>query len=416
MKTLYPTVKTAAVTFLLFIGFIFSSHLSFGQFVFKNSKIANNGADGAIGTVYRFPKIAAGIDALVSIDSLVNGSSLKEIDQQGTGFNDAFQPRIQSGNDGVSYIVFTVRFVVENTNTLKNIPLLTVTNLDLDGNPSLKEMCEFNMDGGIVTFMSNTPEIKVTGADKKFLGQNVAGVEYPGIDTTADAVMFKVRRANVSRFTIRLGAISNNSNAARQYSVYFKDFGITNAVSLPLTLLNFDAFLKTDKVNLSWTTTEQRNFSHFILQRSSDARNFKEVMMLMTDPVSITSVNNYTYTDKISDANATTMYYRLQMVDVDGKFQYSPIRMIRLNATNNITVQTFPNPATSELRVMIPASWQEKSTVYEIYNSNGILVSRTNVARAAQVQQLNVQSLGSGNYIIRVTNGSEISSSKFIKL
>lgn len=413
MKTFYSTVKSVTIAALLLIASI----ASFGQLSFKNSKIDNNGADGEVGTIYRFPKVTAGVDALVRIDSLVNGSSIVEIDQSGVGFTDAFQPRIQSGGEGISYAVFTIRFVEENTNNTKFLSSVTATNLDLDGNPNLKEMCEFNMDGGTASFMSNTPEIKVTGAAKKFFGQNVAGVEYAGIDTTADAVMFKVKRDNISQFSVRLGAlVTSNSSAARQYSVYMKDFVITNATSLPLTLLNFDAVLKTDKVNLTWTTTEHKDFSHFILQKSTDARNFKDVMTLLTDPVSLTSINNYNYNDNISDAGSTVLYYRLQMVDVDGKFQYSPIRMIRLNTKNNITVQTFPNPVTTELRVMIPSNWQEKNTAYEIYNNNGVLVSRTNVARAAQVQQLNVQSLGSGNYIIRVTNGSEVSSSKFIKL
>jgi hypothetical protein len=89
--------------------------------------------------------------------------------------------------------------------------------------------------------------------------------------------------------------------------------------------------------------------------------------------------------------------------------------MVRLNAVNTVKIQTFPNPVITELRVTIPANWQEKTTTYEIYNSSGSLVKRSQIARAAQVQQINVQSLGSGNYIIRVTNGQEVSSSKFVK-
>jgi hypothetical protein len=184
--------------------------------------------------------------------------------------------------------------------------------------------------------------------------------------------------------------------------------------SLPVTLLNFDAILKTDKVNLSWTTTDHTNFSHFVLQRSTDGKDFKDVMTMMTDATLNSAVNQYNYKDDVSGMS-NVVYYRLQMVDVDTKFQYSPVRMVRLNAANTVKIQTFPNPVTSELRVTIPANWQEKTTTYEIYNSNGSLVNRTQIARAPQVQQLNVQNLGSGNYIIRVTNGQEVSSSKFVK-
>lgn len=185
--------------------------------------------------------------------------------------------------------------------------------------------------------------------------------------------------------------------------------------SLPLTLLNFDAILKSEKVNLNWATTEHKNFSHFVLQRSTDGKNFKDVMTLMTDNSTTSSVNQYNYKDDVSQISTTVVYYRLQMVDLDSKYEYSPIRLVRLNASNMVQIQTFPNPVTSELRVTIPANWQEKTTTYEIYNSNGSLVNRTQIARAVQVQQLNVQTLGSGNYIIRVTNGQEVSTSKFVK-
>ncbi len=136
---------------------------------------------------------------------------------------------------------------------------------------------------------------------------------------------------------------------------------------------------------------------------------------MMTEEVSYSSVNQYSYKDDVAGVNATVVYYRLQLNDLDGKQQYSPVRLVRLNAANKVQIQAFPNPVTSELRIMIPTNWQERTTVYEIYNNNGMLVSRTQVAKAAQVQQLNVQTLGAGNYIIRVTSGVEVSTSKFVK-
>lgn len=86
--------------------------------------------------------------------------------------------------------------------------------------------------------------------------------------------MFKVSKNNISQFTVRLGAVvSNNSLAARQYSVYMKDFQISNPASLPLTLLNFNAVSKdNNKVDLNWMTTDHKNFSHFELERSTDGK------------------------------------------------------------------------------------------------------------------------------------------------
>lgn len=137
-------------------------------------------------------------------------------------------------------------------------------------------------------------------------------------------------------------------------------------------------------------------------------------MMMMTESNS-SAQKSYNYRDNTEGLNAKIVYYRLRLVDADDRFAYSPVRMVRFATDNKIQVQTFPNPVTTELRVQIPAQWQDKATVYEIFNSNGVMVQRTQVARASQIQQLNVQSLGSGNYIVRVVNGTEMNTARFIK-
>lgn len=267
--------------------------------------------------------MTANIDALVRIDSLINGASVVEIDQSsGFGYDDAFQPKIMSGGNGKSYAVFTISFVWTNTSLTAMLASLTATNLDLDGNMNLKEFCEFDMSGGIASFMSNTPEINVTGAAGKYYAENVGGIEYSGIDTSADAVMFKVHKNVLSQFNVRLGAkVSNNSQAARQYSVYMKDFQITNAVTLPVSLLQFQATLKDKSTSLTWTTTNHFNFSHFVVEKSTDARNFSEAVMVM-GAESTTAQSSYTYKDDLKNSTSKTVYYRLRMVDIDQKFTY----------------------------------------------------------------------------------------------
>ncbi len=417
METRFPTVLKAAHSCVIILSFLLLSFNSSAQLQFKNAaKIPSAYADGAVGASYKFSNVTTGVDAIVTIDSIINNASLVTFDESGTGYEDAFQPMIKSGNNGYSYIIFSFRFVVQNSNTSIFLANLTCTNLDLDGNSNLKEMCEFDLGGGLATFESNTPEISVSKINDKYMGINVRGVTYNGIDTSAQAVIFKVKKSNIAEFKVKLGAfVSNNASANRQYSVYMKDFAMNNPFTLPLTLLNFDAMLKAEKVQLNWSTTNHKDFSHFILQKSNDGRNFKDVMTVMTDDTDFTTVHQYGYKDDVSKANESVIYYRLQMIDANLKYEYSPIRMVRLNAANTVKIQTFPNPVVSELRIMIPAAWQEKNVTYEIYSGNGALLNRVQKNNAVQIQQLNVSSLGSGNYIIRVTNGQEISTSKFIK-
>lgn len=172
MKTLYFFFRSGRIlTSILIVQFFFTSLLSNAQLKFVNL-VHEGGTDKQVGAIYRAKSVYTNIDALVRIDSLVNNATIVDIDQTNVGFNEAFQPRIQSGGTGVSYAVFTIRFVKANSNTIEFLGLFTATNLDLDGNNNLKEFCEFDLGGGgNAVFMSNTPEIMVMNKSGRYYGQ-----------------------------------------------------------------------------------------------------------------------------------------------------------------------------------------------------------------------------------------------------
>jgi hypothetical protein len=413
MKTIYTSVQQTVIALFIISASAFLSLTAKAQLNFNNPVLIS-GTDLEAGAVYRYSNVAPNTNGTLTIDSVIGGATLLHLDDNGMGFAGGFQPMIKSGGKGISYVVFTFRFTNATNGNPVEFSNLVTDMLDIDGNNNLNEMSDLELGGGNPNIIKKGVDLSVNISGNHIYASNAAGIEIGGIDTSATQVAYQAIQTNVSSIRVRFGVTNQSgSQATRQYSLYYRNFVFANG-SLPLTLLNFDAILRTDKVNLTWITTEHKDFSHFVLQRSTDGKNFKDVMTLMTDNVTSSSVNQYNYKDDVSGMS-NVVYYRLQMVDVDTKFQYSPVRMVRLNAANTVKIQTFPNPVTSELRVTIPANWQEKTTTYEIYNSNGSLVKRTQIARAPQVQQLNVQSLGSGNYIIRVTNGQEVSSSKFVK-
>jgi hypothetical protein len=197
-------------------------------------------------------------------------------------------------------------------------------------------------------------------------------------------------------------------------------FSQTNSTNLPLSpsqpvsVLMFQVNLKEKNALLSWTTTNHYNFSHFIIEKSNDAKNFKEATVLFPTEAA-SAENSFKYKDNLLNNSEKTTYYRLKMVDINGKASYSETRMVRMIEENKLQISTFPNPAINEVRVMIPTDWQEKLVTYEIYSNTGVLVQRHQNKEAAQVQQLNVQQLNSGNYLLKVNNGTTSTTSNFIK-
>ena len=73
------------------------------------------------------------------------------------------------------------------------------------------------------------------------------------------------------------------------------------------------------------------------------------------------------------------------MVDLDGKFRYSDIAVIRLSNEQK-TILTYPNPSVSELKVTIPNEWQNKPVIYSMYNTNGVLVKQKQNSNAGQTE------------------------------
>lgn len=412
-----PTVNNFCTAVILTVVFLFSGKSTIAQLVFRNGTLETpSNTNLKAGSVYRFSQVAPNVDALVRIDSLVNGAAVTAIDVSNTGYNDAFQPSVRPGNIGLSYAVFTVSFVRQATSTSVFLNSVTATTLDLDGSALVKEMSEIDMNGGTSTFMSNNPQISVSLLTGKFRGINLLGRDYSGIDTTAHEVMYKVQRNNVSSFKVRFGSLTTGlSSSARMFSVYMKEFQIANATTLPVDLLNFQVTLKDKSANLSWTTTNHYNFSHFVIEKSTDAVTFSEAAILFAATTSAAE-NTFTYNDNLKNATAKTFYYRLKMIDTDGKYSYSDTRIIRVTAAATATViSTFPNPMVSEVRVMIPENWQDKKVVYEIYNTTGVLLQRHIANKAAQIQQLNVQTLSSGTYVLRVSSANETTTTKLIK-
>ncbi|MBK7560992.1 MAG: T9SS type A sorting domain-containing protein [Chitinophagaceae bacterium] len=80
-----------------------------------------------------------------------------------------------------------------------------------------------------------------------------------------------------------------------------------------------------------------------------------------------------------------------------------------------MTILTYPNPVTNEVRITIPANWQNKKVVYELLNANGQTAKKTVTTGSSQTETMNVSSLNSGLYIVKVTCEGQSAIQKIIK-
>ncbi|MGK2861091.1 MAG: hypothetical protein ACSLE0_04115 [Chitinophagaceae bacterium] len=81
----------------------------------------------------------------------------------------------------------------------------------------------------------------------------------------------------------------------------------------------FTAQLKTDKVDLKWAATSEKNISHFSIEKSSDGKNYNQAGIVFAFGNSSEPMM-YPFIDKSIDSdNEGVIYYRISAVDNNGK-------------------------------------------------------------------------------------------------
>ena len=119
------------------------------------------------------------------------------------------------------------------------------------------------------------------------------------------------------------------------------------SASLPVILTNFSVEDNQGDIELSWSTEIEIATEKFIVERSQTGQHFESIAE-KTSEGSPTTGNDYKVTDPkpiIGDN-----YYRLKIVDLDGSFNYSNIRLIRVKSAESI-ITVYPNPAVSRERI-----------------------------------------------------------------
>ncbi len=423
-----PSFKTAILTiFILAIAFNLSAQSVSGAngLVFKNPELQTaNSTNLKVNSIYKFSNVLPNVYALVKIDSLVGGAKVTKIDDNTArlGYVDAFQPEIQiPSGTGRAYAVFSFTFYNALTNAVQSIDSLNGTAVDIDGNARLKEFAEINLGGGNASYMGTTLDISLLNLLLgKFRGENILGIERTDIDTSAMGNMYSVRKSNVNSFTTKFGATTllNSGSTDRQYSLYMKGFNYPDQqIVLPIKLEFFNATLASaKKVDLKWASLMEENASHFVVERSVDGTNYSDVAMVFAMGNS-NARNVYSYPDNIGNLSATVIYYRLRMVDVDGKTDYSAVRTVRVSKPNEniVSILTYPNPVVSDLRVTVPANWQNKQVSYEVINAAGMVVNRKMVSAASQTENFDFKAMQPGVYVVKVVCGTEVAQQKIVK-
>ena len=95
-----------------------------------------------------------------------------------------------------------------------------------------------------------------------------------------------------------------------------------STIILPTELRSFFSDCDGETENIKWETISEENVSHFILESTHDGLLFEPVKKVQAVGNSH-SANQYEV--RLDPTTSATRLYRLKMVDIDGKFEYSSL-------------------------------------------------------------------------------------------
>lgn len=222
--------------------------------------------------------------------------------------------------------------------------------------------------------LNNIPSVGNWVADFYEASQNPMGLaggftktERPLRLWTADFGVFGINASNISSIAYFKISLNGNSDVA---FVAYNNSAFNVGLILPTKLTSFTATSANNAIDLNWQTASENNTSKFIVERSYDGSSFMPIGTVKAAGVSNIR-RNYSFTAPAYNGRS---YYRLKMTDLDGQSTFSTVVSVNSGASTDISVNIYPNPATSYAIVKHP--FVSGSETIRIVNAQGVTVSQ----------------------------------------
>ena len=216
--------------------------------------------------------------------------------------------------------------------------------------------------------------------------------------------------ADVDGFKIAYGTGSTQTANATFAWTTLSPAGAT----LPVKISYFNAAKGNDYNTLNWRAECTSAQATFVVERSSAGTDFTAINTFTASQQRC--LQPFDYTDN-GTSNKGTLYYRLKVIDENGRVNYSAIVKVAANQSDVQLVSVAPNPVVNVANISL-SSVKKDVVDLRVVSMDGKVVYRTmvTVQPGTSVVNLDVTSLQKGMYIIKGTFGNgEMSTVKFAK-
>ena len=255
-----------------------------------------------------------------------------------------------------------------------------------------------SITGGYVYRGQNVPELYGKYIYGDYGSARVWSLEYDGINPAVN-----------TQITTASGSITSFGVDENQelYLVSFNGniYKFTPS-AIPVELISFNATVVGGKVKLEWYTSTETNNAGFMIGRSKDGANYKEIFFIRGNGTT-TNRNDYSYLDE--SVNSGVYYYRLKQIDFDGSVEYIKTVAIDLGMPKTFLLeQNYPNPFNpkTKIRYQIPEREFVSLIVYNILGKE-ITTLINNVKLPGKYDiEFDGSNLSSGVYFYKLSAGN----------
>jgi hypothetical protein len=207
----------------------------------------------------------------------------------------------------------------------------------------------------------------------------------------------------------------------REFSEFWlNNGGIGNDQSLPAELTSFTAKKVNAKdVLVEWTTASELNTIGYEIECARGNEEYRQNQFRkvgeMPSRGNSTSIQQYNFTD-LENNKQGVRYYRLKIIDGDGRFTYSAVRPVVFDS--EVKWQVYPNPSGGIFNLVYQVNDGEALNL-KLYDINGKMVLQSKVNGNGFVQKHTVDlqkgQFATGMYLLEVIAGDKKQVFRLIK-
>ena len=246
-------------------------------------------------------------------------------------------------------------------------------------------------------------------------GQDANSVSIDPLYTSASTGNYKPSEATLDNLGAPLGVVYDIVDVTRSSSN--PDMGAYEFGSIvPVSLKDISASINNKDVLVKWLTSSEINTNRFEVERSQDAINFvKAGSVKAASSGVIYSFVDYEIVNRVP-ANAI-VYYRLKMIDNDGRYRYSPVVSVKTGKAD-ATITVSPNPFTNKLFVKLQSSETTLgfALITDMAGRTLRSIPEISILQGENILTINkLEGLAKGMYIFKLTYNNHEITHKIIK-